>query len=498
MALKDLREYISVLEKEEELCRVKAEVDWNLELGGVTRKVMNNKGPALLFENIKGHNHPEARGRRMVTATMGKSKRLSYWLGLPRETPMGEMIKIVKERFKETIKPRLLSTGPVKENILSGDDIDLNEFPAPVWHHRDGGRYFMTSCITVTKDPDTGIVNAGTYRGMVLGKNKIGVLLAPVQHWGIHYQKYAERGQDMPVSVVIGLDPAVRFMGSVPLPYGACEYDVAGAVKGEPVELVKCETNDLLVPAHAEIVVEGTISPDPKLWEMEGPFGEYTGYYGGIASLRPVINVKCITHRNDPIFESVCEGWGPQFPNESAIMIELSGSALVWNILDRIGIPEILDVYVLPTSRVTTVAVRIRKRYYGHAKQVAAALWGSPLPYMGKFVIVVDEDIDIHDLEAIEWAIAYRVNPDPAGTDIVFYPGTLGSMLDPSIPAKQRHLQGKPMARWNRMLIDATKSFELEPQEQYGGDVYPPKAFEISEDTEKLIEKRWKEYGIPE
>ena len=496
MEFVDLREWIDRLESDGDLKRVSAAVDWNLEMGGIARTVMNKYGPGLLFENLKGYNKKKSRCKKLATATMSAPRRLSYMLGLPRDISMGEMIKELKEKFKERIKPMLLNTGPVKENILKGKEINLYDFPAPIWHNKDGGRYFHTSCVVITKDPQTGGINLGTYRGMILDKNRIGVYLSPQQHWGIHYQKYIEMGEPMPVAVAIGLDPAVRFVGSVPFSYDVREYDVAGALRKAPVQLVKCETVDLEVPANAEIVVEGTISPDPESWAMEGPMGEYTGYYGGVASLKPVIEVTCLSHRNDPIFESVCEGWGPGHPNESGVMLELSGSALLWNALDQAGVPGVLDVYTLPASRITTVAVKIHKTYFGQAKQVAAVLWGCPLLYWAKHVMVVDDDIDIHDFEALEWAFAYRVNPDPTGNDLVVYPGTMGSAIDPSVPVKERRILGKTMAKWNRLLIDATKNWELEPQEQYGGDIYPPVSFEISPETQKLIDSRWSEYKI--
>ena len=494
MAYNDLREWIDRLKEERELKSVTTEVDWNMELGAITRKVMSKAGVSLLFENIRGYTNKKC--SKLVTSTLGNSRRLTYMLDLPVGTSMKEMIKITKERFKGEIKPLLVNTGAVKENIITGNAVNLYDFPVPFWHHKDGGRFFHTSCIVITKDPETEVINVGTYRGMILDEKRIGVFLSPQQHWGIHYQKYAEMGKPMPVAVAIGLDPVVRFLGSVPIPLETSEYDVMGAVRQEPVTLVKCETSDLLVPSHAEIVVEGTISTDPKTWEMEGPMGEYTGYYGGIASPKPVLQVECLTHRDNPIFESVCEGWGPGNPNESGIFLELSSPAMMWNILERSGVPGILDVYCLPASRVSTVCVKIHKTYIGQAKTVANALWGSILPYHAKYVMVVDDDIDIHDFEALEWAIAYRVNPDPRTNDLVVMPGTVGSPIDPSVPANERRIQGKTMAKWTRLLIDATKNWELEPQEQYDGDIYPEIAFTISKDMENLINKRWNEYGI--
>jgi 4-hydroxy-3-polyprenylbenzoate decarboxylase len=500
MAFQDLREWISFLEGRGELKRVKAEVDWNLEMGAIVRRMLDRSGPGLLFENIKDHNQPGARCTRLVTSTLGHKRRLPYMFGLPAETHFRDMAKLAKDRFAGRVAPRIVQKGPCKENIVKGDDANLYDFPAPKWHHRDGGRYMVTSAAVVTRDPDSGETNVGTYRGMVASKKKMGMLLVPSQHWGAHFQKYRERQQPMPIAIVIGMEPLFRFVAATPVahvgyPYG--EYEIVGALRGAPVELVKCETQDLFVPSAAEIVLEGTMSTDPSSYEMEGPMGEFTGYYGGIAARRPTMEVSCITHRQNPVFESANEGWGPGHPNESGTYSQLSWSAIAWAALERAAVPGVKDVLLLPASVVMSLAVSIHKSYFGQAKTVAAAIWGSSIGTLGaKYVIVVDDDIDIHDPTAIEWAIAYRTRPDPTSNDFVFYPGTIGNSLDPSIPEKERRLMGRSMAKCGKLLIDATKSWELEPQEQYGGDIFPPVSFLISPEQEELLNKKWKSYGL--
>jgi len=271
------------------------------------------------------------------------------------------------------------------------------------------------------------------------------------------------------------------------------EYDLAGALRGAPVELVKCETSDLMVPATAEIVIEGKISPDPKTFELEGPFSEYPGYYGGKKSPKHAIRVECITYRNDPIFNGCLTGASPGRTNEGSTWTPSTFSAVAWNYLDQAAVPNVLGVWRGKWPEV--MRVQIKKTHRGHAQQVANVLWGSHVGnYAAKHLIVVDDDIDIHDWEAIEWALAYRVNA--AMGDISFLPGTSGSMLDPSVPVEERDSVKYGHGKWTRVLIDATINWELEPQEQYGGDRYPPLGTSISPGMAETLKRRWKEYGL--
>ncbi|MDY6862298.1 MAG: UbiD family decarboxylase [Thermodesulfobacteriota bacterium] len=494
MAYKDLREWISKLEGEGELKRIKAEVDWDRELGTITRMVLNGKGPALLFENIKDYKSPPY--NKFFTNSIGSYSRVSFALGMKEEIHPRILTRTMKDRFAKPLTSSEVNQGSVKENILTGSDIDLFKFPIPKWHHLDGGRYINTVGSVITRDPETGVMNAGTYRGMIAGKDKIAVLLATSQHWGIHFAKYKERKEPMPVAVVYGWDPSLFIAASTPIPHhgGVTEYEAAGALRESPVELVKCEKSDLLVPAHAEMVVEGFIADDPKTFAMEGPFGEYPGYYGGMAAPKPVINVNCITHRNDPIFQGTLVGSSPGRWDESAYFSS-SFCAVAWNYLEAAGVPGVTDVWFSPVTASTNLRVRIKKLYRGHAKQVANALWGTALSnYCAKHVIVVDEDIDIHEDEAIDWAISYRVNATMG--DIVTFPGTIGSMLDPSVPLEDRNVFNYGQGKWTRVLVDATKNWELGRQEQYGGEFFPPLATDVDPEIEKIAIKRWKEYGL--
>ena len=495
MAYSDLREWIKTLEDKSMLRRVKAEVDWDREVGAVCRTVTNKAGPALLFENIKGHSNTFC--KKLFVNGMGHRERVALAVGLHQDTPYKEIVRTIRQRFENPIPPVVVKTGPVKQNIRKGSDIDLNQVPVPKWHHLDGGRYINTSCAVVTRDPDTGALNVGTYRGMIVEKDTIGVLLASTQHWGMHFAKWRAKGKPMPVAVVYGWDPALQLVSSAPLVHRGqvSEYDICGGLRQAAVELVKCETSDLVVPATAELVVEGHISHDPASFRSEGPFGEYPGYYGGKEAPKPVIKVDCITHRDDPIYRGVMEGSAPGKLSESGYYVSASWCAAAWLALESAGVPGVLDVWAPLVVIGTTVRVRIKKQYRGHAKQIANALWGSPVSnYMAKTVIVVDEDIDIFDDEAMEWAMAYRLNPDMG--DIQFFPGTFGSMLDPSTPLDQRDIGKYGQGKWNRTLVDATINWELERQAQYGNERYPPLATEIEPEDAAVLARRWKEYGI--
>ena len=286
MQFGDLRGWIAHLRREDELHEVTAEVDWDCELGTITRRAFGNgNGPALLFSNIKEYQH-NARCTQLFTGGLSNYSRVALMFGLPKTASITDLVKAARTAYSGRVPPVRVATGPVKENIITGDDINLFEFPAPRWHRRDGGRYINTMQGTVTRDPTTGRMNVGIYRGMIGQKNTIPVLLWRPQNWGQDFAKYSGKGEEMPVAFIYGWEPCLPFCASSPVPPDVSEYDVMGALRGAPVELVDCATVPLQVPASAEIVIEGWISPDPATFEMEGPFGEYTGYFGGDRSLR--------------------------------------------------------------------------------------------------------------------------------------------------------------------------------------------------------------------
>ena len=487
-----LRSWLEQLDTAGELRRVKAEVDWDQEIGALTRITLGLGGPGLLFENIK--DHQTTRCTKLLTGTMGTKAHVALMLGLPRDTSDAAVVRHLKDTFRKPIPPVTVRTGPVKQNVLRGRQIDLGQFPAPKWHHLDGGRFIDTFGGVVTRDPVTGRTNVGLYRGQVLGRNTIGKLLIPTQHWGAHFAQHKATRKPMPVAVVHGWHDALPFCAGSPFPKNVCEWDMVGAILRRPVELVKCETVDLEVPATAEIVVEGTVSPDPETFQMEGPFAEYPGYAGGSPSPKPVLTVSAITHRDDPILRGTLEGARPGFPSEDSILCAYAWSAIAWNMLEDVGVAGVTDVWQPPVSTGTNIVVQIRKTYRGHAQQVANALWGTGAgQWFYKNVMVVEEDIDIRDPVALDWAMAFRVNAGQ-GQLLTFGP-TFGSVLDPSTPRTEANALKYGTGKWTRVLIDATRNWEFEPNPAWGNRRYPP-INTLPVELERKIHARWNEYGL--
>ncbi|MBW1766472.1 MAG: UbiD family decarboxylase [Deltaproteobacteria bacterium] len=453
MGLKDLRGWIDLLGKEDEVREVTCEVDWNLEIAEIETKLREKEGgPALLFSNIKDYH--DTLGRKFFIGSLGSYSKIALALGLPKDTSPIELIKIQREKTANPIKPSLVSSGPVKQNIVKGDDINLFDFPVLKSHEMDGGRYISTFNGVVTKDPGTEWTNVGLYRGMAHEDGKsIGVLLAMATHWGMMAAKYAQMGKQMEVAFVFGGDPLLPYVACSPyLPY-ICEYDILGGLRGEAVELVKCETVDLHVPAHAEIVIEGTVSLDPKDFKSEGPFGEYTGFYGGLKAPKPSFDISCITFRDDPILQGSVEG--PAF-DEGALVHSITGSSFALDYLNKnCIIPGVLDAWCPPVTHGNDIFVKIRKQYQGQAKQIAAALWGATMWWF-KNVFVFDDDIDIHDYNQLLWAFSWRVWD--YDEDLAVLRGCPGSVLDPSTPPEFKDpVKMGGAGRWNRLCIDATK-----------------------------------------
>ena len=431
-----LRGWLADLEAAGQLRRVAAEVDWDEEIGALARINLGMAGPALLFENIK--DYQDGRCTQFMTCGLSNTDQVRLLLGLPSGTGEKAIVRHLKDTYREPVEPVTVESGPVKQNILKGGDIDLWEFPAPKWHATDGGRYIDTFCGVVTHDPATDRPNIGLYRGMVLDKAKIGKLLIVTQGWGGHFTKHrdAPSPSAMPVAIAHGWHDVMPFCAGSPFPKHVCEWDMMGAILGRPVELVRCETVDLQVPASAEIVVEGYIDPDPETFEMEGPFAEYPGYLNEKASPKPVLQVTCITHRDRPILRGALEGARPGFPSEDSPLCAYSWSAIAWNMLEDSGVAGVTDVWMPPVSTGINIVVQIHKQYRGHAQQVASALWGtSSAQWFFKNVMVVEEDIDIRDPVALDWAFAFRVNAGRG--DVLNFGPTFGSYLDPSMPADE-------------------------------------------------------------
>lgn len=495
MAHRDYRAFLAALEKKGELFRLKSEVDWDEEVGAIYQETVLRRGPALVYENVKGHT--DTHGKKLAAQTDATLKRCAIALDVDENTTKADLINLWRIRSKQLIKPILVSSGPCKEIIHKGKDVNLLEFPAPKLHPRDGGRYILTWYVMVTKDPDTGWVNCGTYRGMVIDKNSIGMNYHTQTHWSVHGGKYRDIRKPMPMAAAIGVDSVLMYASTTPQPYGISEYDIAGGLRKEPMELVKCETVDLEVPAGAEIVIEGEMSLDPSTFKPEGPFGEYPGHYSGLgAEPKPVFKVKCITHRKDPIlaFSSpgMDPGSAPEIPGNWGTHPHMAfvSPALLLDLFQQAGLHGVKDVASAgPGGTITFVSVR--PPHYGYARQVAAALW-SRMGRASKYVIVVDDDIDVHDPQKVFLAIGNRAQ---GAKSVSIYKDTAGADLDPaSHPDVKRKLGGT--AHNDRVLIDATWPFEWESREEWGGLRHPPPCRANPEMIEK-VRKNWKKYGLP-
>lgn len=496
VAYGDLRGWLEALRREGEHRDVDAEVDWDVELGTITRLALGpGTGPSLMFNNITDYNGPDARCRRLHCSGIATYRRLAMMFGLERDVHPRALVQAGRSVVRERIPPRRVKTGPVKENIVLGEDLNLFDFPSPKWNKIDGGRYIITYAGCVTRHPETGVMNVGIYRGMVASASEIPMLIWRAQHIGNHFTAHQEMGlKEMEIAFVMGWEPSLGFCAGQPIPAGVCEYDVMGAIRGKPVELVKCETVDLEVPASAEIVIEGKISTDPDDFVMEGPFAEFTGYVAGDRSPKPTARVTCITHRDDPIMTGSIEGSLPGSYSENAVCSSIMRAGTAWDVLERAGVPGIKDVHCPPVQLGINLLVSIKQTYRNQAKQVANAIWGASAAHVRyKHITVVDDDIDVYDYGAVDWAIAYRVN---AGEhDIIIMPETFGAGLDPSTRRRDRNAALFGTGKWNRLLIDATMNLDYDPDPDLDGARFPPKVWP-EDSLREAVYRRWDELGL--
>jgi len=402
MPFKDLREFIAKLEKEGEAQRIEEEVDWNLEVGAMLRRAAETGSPAPFFQKIK--DYPE--GYRIFAGGAAKYSQMAVAMDMAPDTHPREIIEEYTRRRLQPIKPVLVSDGPCKENIHIGDDVDLLEFPVPMVHEGDGGRYIGTWHATISKDLDSDWVNWGMYRHMLQNKNTVGILQADrAKHlWSMYTKGYQARNKPLEVAIAIGTEPISAFLSATWAPYGVSEVELAGGIRGEPVELVKCETVDLEVPATSEIVIEGEMRPDDMM--DEGPFGEFTGYKAGLRAPRPVIRVKAVTHRNNPILTVSCMG----VPTHDDAVVCLTKASDVLEALRARGLP--VTGVSLPPEAVTLLIVVAVKVTYAHiAEDIAHVIFGMIAGHSSPYLIVVEDDVDPFDLRQVLHALVTKCHP---------------------------------------------------------------------------------------
>jgi 4-hydroxy-3-polyprenylbenzoate decarboxylase len=451
----DLRQWMAEADKLGEV-RHATGYNWQTEIG-MAAELLQHKddAPVALFDEIPG----APKGFRVMTNFFG-AQRQNMTLGFPPHLNKVELSEAFLKHFQDIInKPiphEVVETGPVMENILEGDDIDVTKFPTPVWHDGDkGNRYIGTGSFNVTVDPEEGWINAGTYRVMVHDKKRVGFFISPGKHGRVHRDKYEFANKPMPVCIVIGGDPLTFLMGCSEVPYGVCEFDIAGAYRGRAMKVVKGKHTGLPFPADAEIVLEGFVQPGNR--QVEGPFGEWTGYYASDARPEPVLDIVAIYHRNDPIIL----GCPPQRPpEEQARYRSVMRSALLKQELQKVGLPDVTATWCheVGGSRQFT-AVAIKQRYPGHATQAGhlAAMCRS-VAYAGKYVIVVDDDINVADLEELMWAVCTRSDP---ATSIDIIKNAWSTPLDPSIPPEKKERNDFTNSR---AIINACRPFHWRDQ----------------------------------
>ncbi len=480
MVCNDLREFIEFLENKKELVRVKSEVDPILEVTEITDRISKKQGPALLFEKVKGSPYP------IAINLFGSYQRMAWALGLNDFGKIGQQfssllktdpdmkfmqkIEALFDLYKlSTSKPKEVKKAPCQE-IIKDKDFSLFEYPILQCWPGDAGR-FITLPLVITKDPESGKQNLGMYRMQVFDEKTTGM------HWHTHhdgavnFRKYAKLGKRTEVAVAIGGDPVTIFSATAPLPYGIEELFFAGFLRGKAVEVVKARTVDLLVPAHAEMILEGYVEPAEE--RIEGPFGDHTGYYS-VAGMYPVFHVTCITQRKDPIYPATIVGKPPMEDCYMGKATERMFLPLV-----KMQLAEIVDMN-LPLEGVfhNCALISIRKSYPMHARKVMNAIWGLGQMMFTKFIFIFDEDVNVQNTSEAAWKAFNNVDPS---RDILISEGPL-DVLDHSSP---RPIYGAKMG------IDATKKW---PEEGYQREW--PDEIQMSDDIRKLVDKRWKEYGF--
>jgi 4-hydroxy-3-polyprenylbenzoate decarboxylase len=483
MPFKDLRDWLDVLEREGELVRVETEVDWNLEVGAIIRRICETDGPALLFQKIKDY----PKGFRILGAPFSMSShhryaRLALALDLPISAEVREITEDYLRRRKKTIPPVLVSNGPCQENVLEGDEVDLYRIPAPMVHGGDGGRYIGTWHTVITRDPDSGWVNYGMYRLMIHDRNHLGGLIGPIQHFQEHLRKYQALGKPMEFAVAIGTEPVTALISCVSIQGQRSEAEVIGGIRGEPLELVPCKTVDLSVPATSEIVIEGFVNPGEL--KDEGPFGEYTGYMVSERLPRPVFNVTAITHRSDPILTMT--SIGVPVDEDHVVMPIANAAEVLQEVRDAKGYP-VDFIYVLPESagHFWVVSTKVPDKTY--PRRLAMAIWGTKAGRLANYLLLLNDDVNITDLRRVIWAMATRVHPIRG---ILQIPHAYTSILVPFMAPEERE-----KADGAYMLLDGTW-----PTDWPAGAVPAVSSFATlwpKEIQEKVL-ARWKEYGIGE
>lgn len=482
MIYKDLRDFIKQLEKQGELKRITVEVDPYLEMTEICDRTLKRAGPALLFENPKGANIP------VLANLFGTPRRVAMGMGAESVTELrgiGELLAYLKEPeppkgmkdawekfpvFKQVLNmaPKIVTSPPCQELVREGNEIDLGDYPIQTCWPEDAAP-LITWPLVITKGPNKERQNLGIYRLQVIAKNK--VIMRWLAHRGgaLDFKEFqaAHPGQPFPVSVALGADPATILAAVTPVPDSLSEYAFAGLLRGSKTEVAKSLTNDLQVPASAEIVLEGFIYPGE--FAPEGPYGDHTGYYNEVADF-PVFTIERITQRQAPIYHSTYTG---RPPDEPAILGVALNEVFV-PILQK-QFPEIIDFYLPPEGCSYRMAViSMKKQYAGHAKRVMLGTWSFLRQFMyTKFVIVVDDDVDVRNWQDVIWAMTTRMDP---ARDLTILENTPIDYLDFASPVS---------GLGSKVGFDATNKWPGETNREWGRTIV------MSPEVVKKVDEMW-------
>ena len=469
MANKDLRDWISALDAAGQLQTIEG-ADREEEIGAIVdiymRKMTN---PAVMFDDIPGY----PKGHRVIANILTSVPRINIALGEPVDKTEVELVDYWRNYMKTqpSIPPVEVNGGPLNENVFEGKDVDITTIPTPKWHELDGGYFIGTACMVVMKDPDSGWINYGAYRVQAHEPGVASLMTSKGKHGDIIRNKWHERGEPCPIAVVVGMHPALFMVAGLEMPYGKNEYDCAGGLLGEGVEIINMPKTGLPVPANAEIAFEGFIHPDDKI--HEGPLGEWTGYYAGGATTQPAIRIETFMHRNDPILMGAIPAVPP---NDDTFYRGTYRCGAVWNQLEAAGIPEVKGVWAHEAggSRMW-LTVSIKTMYGGHSKQ--AGLIASQChagAYANRWVIVVDDDIDPANLNDVIWSMCTRCDPKD-GVDVLN--GCWSTHLDPMSYSHED-------PRNSRVVVDACIPYRRK-------DTFPI----VARNSENLDDRIFKKFG---
>ena len=480
--MQDLREWLCRVERMGELVRIHQPVDRDEEMSAITYLVAKqHPSPAVLFEHPKGFQKNRI-GARMLWNILGPSlRRIALTLEEPAETPTVELIRRVKNKLKRRIAPCEVppSEASIYQNSITGRRIDLEQLPIPRHWPLDGGRYAGTADAVITRDPDSGYLNIGTYRMMLQGKTTVGLYLSPGKDARLHITRAWQQGKPIEVAAAWGIDPLFMLVGSQTFPKNISEYEFAGGIKGETIPVVRGKTTDLLLPANAELVIEGVIQPNSV--KAEGPFGEFPGYYGRPEAGCPLVDVTAVHYRHEPILTNALMADYPSC--EQSGFFSIIRSAKIWDDLDKLGIPGIQGVYAHPAAAggFGMTVISLEQRHAGHAAQALALAAQVPGgAYYTKWIIAVDEDVDPTDMDQVIWAMASRCNPID---DIDILRNTWSTWLDPTQNPPEKRPYG------SKALINACKEHRHLPSFS--------KRTTLRKDVYDKIAGRWKALGLP-